>query len=156
LREQAGGETEGDGATDPQPGPPTAHASGSRAGAEVAGHAEDGGWAGIGARAEGAEWHENGASAWSPESAGSRACAGRREPTEFRVPPWGAEPTMTGGHGQRAHAALTSGRAGFGTGGSAGSTERALIGDELRIPVAWCELSPCISYHSDPAALGEA
>jgi hypothetical protein len=35
-------------------------------------------------------------------------------------------------------------------------TERAAIGDELRIPLAWCEMGSCISYHADPAALGEA
>ena len=35
-------------------------------------------------------------------------------------------------------------------------TERAVIGDELRNPIAWCELAPCISWHADPAALGEA
>jgi hypothetical protein len=35
-------------------------------------------------------------------------------------------------------------------------TERALIGDELRRPITWCEMDPCISWHADPAALGEA
>jgi hypothetical protein len=35
-------------------------------------------------------------------------------------------------------------------------TVRAAIGDELRIPLAWCEMSSCISRHADPAALGEA
>jgi hypothetical protein len=35
-------------------------------------------------------------------------------------------------------------------------TERAAIGDELRIPLAWCEMGSCISHHADPAALGEA
>jgi hypothetical protein len=35
-------------------------------------------------------------------------------------------------------------------------TARAVIGDELRIPIMWCELGGCISRHSDPAALGEA
>ena len=35
-------------------------------------------------------------------------------------------------------------------------TERAVIGDELRMPVMWCEIGSCISWHSDPAALGEA
>jgi hypothetical protein len=34
--------------------------------------------------------------------------------------------------------------------------ERAPIGDELRIPIAWCEMGSCISYHADPVALGEA
>jgi hypothetical protein len=35
-------------------------------------------------------------------------------------------------------------------------TERAAIGDELRIPIAWCEMGSCISHYADPAALGEA
>jgi hypothetical protein len=35
-------------------------------------------------------------------------------------------------------------------------TERAVIGDELRIPLAWCEMGACISRYADPAALGEA
>jgi hypothetical protein len=35
-------------------------------------------------------------------------------------------------------------------------TERAAIGDELRIPLAWCEMGSCISRYADPAALGEA
>jgi hypothetical protein len=35
-------------------------------------------------------------------------------------------------------------------------TERAAIGDELRIPVAWCEMGSCISHYEDPEALGEA
>ena len=35
-------------------------------------------------------------------------------------------------------------------------TERAVIGDQLRMPVMWCEMGSCISWHADPAALGEA
>ena len=35
-------------------------------------------------------------------------------------------------------------------------TCRAVIGDELRIPMAWCELGSCISHYTDPAARGEA
>jgi hypothetical protein len=35
-------------------------------------------------------------------------------------------------------------------------TVRAVIGDQLRMPVMWCEMgSSCISTHADPAALGE-
>ena len=33
---------------------------------------------------------------------------------------------------------------------------RATIGDQLRRPVAWCEMGSCIGHHADPAALGEA
>ena len=35
-------------------------------------------------------------------------------------------------------------------------TMRAVIGDQLRMPVMWCEMGSCISWHADPAALGEA
>ena len=35
-------------------------------------------------------------------------------------------------------------------------TERAVIGDQLRMPIAWCEMGSCIWHHADPAALGEA
>ena len=40
--------------------------------------------------------------------------------------------------------------------GPAGAAARAVIGDQLRMPVMWCELGSCISWHADPAALGEA
>jgi len=35
-------------------------------------------------------------------------------------------------------------------------SERAVIGDELRIPIIWCEMRSCISWHADPEAIGEA
>ena len=35
-------------------------------------------------------------------------------------------------------------------------TGRAVIGDELRMPITWCEMGFCISWHADPDALGEA
>jgi len=38
----------------------------------------------------------------------------------------------------------------------AADTVRAVIGDELRVPIMWCEMGSCISWCSDPAALGEA
>ena len=38
----------------------------------------------------------------------------------------------------------------------AGVTERAVIGDQLRMPVMWCEMGSCISWYTHPAALGEA
>jgi hypothetical protein len=33
---------------------------------------------------------------------------------------------------------------------------RAVIGDQLRIPVMWCELGSCVAWFADHAALGEA
>ena len=35
------------------------------------------------------------------------------------------------------------------------ATVRAVIGDQLRMPIMWCEMGSCISWFSDPAALGE-
>jgi len=40
--------------------------------------------------------------------------------------------------------------------GPAGAAVRAVIGDQLRVPVMWCEMGSCVSWHADPAALGEA
>ena len=42
------------------------------------------------------------------------------------------------------------------TAARAGATARAVIGDQLRVPIMWCEMGSCISWHADPAALGEA
>ena len=36
------------------------------------------------------------------------------------------------------------------------TTVRAVIGDELRMPIMWCEMGSCISWRTDPSALGEA
>jgi hypothetical protein len=36
------------------------------------------------------------------------------------------------------------------------ATVRPLIGDELRMPIMWCEMGSCISWRTDPSALGEA
>jgi hypothetical protein len=35
-------------------------------------------------------------------------------------------------------------------------TERAVFGDQMRRPIVWCEIGPCIARYEDPAALGEA
>lgn len=39
---------------------------------------------------------------------------------------------------------------------SAGSSIRAVIGDELRKPVLWCQMGTCVGHYADPDALGEA
>ena len=36
-----------------------------------------------------------------------------------------------------------------------GDTVRAVIGDNLRMPIMWCEMGSCVATHADPAALGE-
>ena len=35
-------------------------------------------------------------------------------------------------------------------------TERPVLGDEMRRPIVWCEITPCIGRYEDRAALGEA
>jgi hypothetical protein len=39
---------------------------------------------------------------------------------------------------------------------SAETTARAVIGDQLRMPITWCEMGSCVSWFTHPAALGEA
>jgi hypothetical protein len=69
---------------------------------------------------------------------------------------WHAAPPAAGDSGPDAVLPdiKTPGRAG--TRADIEITERAAIGDELRIPLAWCEMGSCISHHADPEALGEA
>jgi len=40
--------------------------------------------------------------------------------------------------------------------GPVASTQRAVLGDQIRRPTAWCEMAACISRYDDSAALGEA
>ena len=35
-------------------------------------------------------------------------------------------------------------------------TEHCVIGDQIRVPAAWCDMADCRSRFADPAALGEA
>jgi hypothetical protein len=39
---------------------------------------------------------------------------------------------------------------------SAEPIARAVIGDQLRMPITWCEMGSCVSWFTHPAALGEA
>jgi hypothetical protein len=41
-------------------------------------------------------------------------------------------------------------------GARAAAAARPVIGDQLRMPIMWCEMGSCISWHADRAALGEA
>lgn len=40
--------------------------------------------------------------------------------------------------------------------GATTPTERAVIGDSLRVPMAWCQAGSCVAWYADPSALGEA
>jgi len=56
-----------------------------------------------------------------------------------------------------AHAgAAAQARAAQGEAARVAMTARAVIGEKLRTPIMWCEMGSCISWHADPAALGEA
>jgi hypothetical protein len=35
-------------------------------------------------------------------------------------------------------------------------TEHCVIGDQIRVPAAWCDMAGCAARFADPAALGEA
>jgi hypothetical protein len=67
---------------------------------------------------------------------------------------WTAAPSASDSGPAVAPGNTSSGQAG--TKAEVEITERAVIGDELRIPLAWCEMGACISHYADPAALGEA
>ena len=47
-------------------------------------------------------------------------------------------------------------RAGAEAGARADAMARAVIGDQLRMPVMWCQMGSCISWHADAAEFGEA
>ena len=68
------------------------------------------------------------------------------------------EPPGDGGPRPEAAAARAASQltAGAEVGARVPMTERAAIGDQLRLPVAWCEMGSCIRRHADRAALGEA
>jgi len=34
-------------------------------------------------------------------------------------------------------------------------TERCVIGDQIRMPAAWCDVGGCAAWFADPVALGE-
>jgi hypothetical protein len=75
-----------------------------------------------------------------------------------------AEPARDGGRRPGTAAAPPAGQPAPGAGVSARTEvisraekpERAPIGDQLRLPAAWCEMGSCTGRHADPAALGEA
>ena len=75
------------------------------------------------------------------------------------APPTPAAPAATAATARTAATAVPASPAGL-----AGAAVRAVIGDQLRMPVIdqlrmpviWCEIGSCLSWHDDPAALGEA
>jgi hypothetical protein len=86
-----------------------------------------------------------------PASGASRAAEATAQPTE----PAAAQTTADATMGAMAPPA-SSASGGAGICASPEIAERAPIGDELRIPMAWCEMDSCILHYEHPAALGEA
>jgi hypothetical protein len=68
-----------------------------------------------------------------------------------------AEPGPIAGAAEPAPAEPIAGAAGpeAAEAGAAEPAVRAVIGDQLRMPIVWCEMGSCISWHADPASLGE-
>jgi hypothetical protein len=79
----------------------------------------------------------------------------RTLPRPRRVPRPG-EGRLPGQAPGRAEPGLAEGGALTRSPGPVAVTGRAVLGDRIRRPTAWCELPCCISRYDDPAALGEA
>jgi hypothetical protein len=79
------------------------------------------------------------------------AADGRAEPTRG-----GAQPEVAAELGAPAESATVTAGNAPAVPDAPEAAARALIGDQLRMPITWCEMGSCISWHSDPAALGEA
>jgi hypothetical protein len=69
---------------------------------------------------------------------------GRRRPETAAAAPPAGRPALGAGISARAEVIPR-----------AEKPQRAPIGDQLRLPAAWCEMGSCIGRHADPAALGE-
>jgi len=92
----------------------------------------------------GGSWHDAPPPAGGSWDAFVTFVAPGGDSVDATAPPAGTTPPETAPPGQA------------GTTAAVEITERAVIGDELRIPVAWCEMGSCISRYADQAALGEA
>jgi len=102
-----------------------------------------------------AELRDDGAAEPPGEGGGGPASGDARPeaPAEGAVPAEGATPAE---RAVPAEGATPAERAVPAEGATpARATVRAVIGDQLRMPIMWCEMGSCISWHSDPAALGE-
>lgn len=92
-----------------------------------------------------------------PRATADRAAILPAGPIRGDAPPWRSRDDEPSGRpGPRAELEYPRLRHGDPLTGMAAPTERAVIGDLLRVPIAWCQSGTCIAWHSDPAALGEA
>jgi len=91
------------------------------------------------AEAASADWVKGPSPSWAEAFGGGARRAVHAEPTALAAPAAPAKPAAVA-----EPAALAE------------DSVRPLIGDQLRMPIMWCEMGSCISWHSDPAALGES
>ena len=88
---------------------------------------------------------------------GAEPAAGNAPPEALAGPAAPATPVATAAPARTATPAVsTRPAAPAAPAGPAQAAERAVIGDQLRMPIMWCEMGSCVSWHADPAALGEA
>ncbi len=85
---------------------------------------------------------ETGAPAGAPAETGAPAGAPAETRAPAQVPAETRAPTRVGAAADVSPAAS--------------APERAVIGDEIRMPIMWCEMGSCISWYTHRAALGEA
>jgi hypothetical protein len=93
-----------------------------------------------------AQLRDEGSDAWFSDAQPSGGTASDEAPGDREVTPKVAAPARP----------VEKPPASAGQASCPGTTGRALIGDDLRIPIVWCEIARCISHHTHPAALGEA
>ena len=128
------------------------------------GHAESPGDGGVESPGDGGAMPASG-DAW-PQAPAERAVpAEQAVPTESAAPVESAAPTESAAPVESAapaesaapveSAAPAESAAPPESAAPTGATVRAVIGDQLRMPIMWCEMGSCISWHADPAALGE-
>jgi len=84
---------------------------------------------------------------------GARPTDGTARPAALARP---FAPAAAGAPARTAPAVPARSAAAAAPAGPAKATARAVIGDQLRMPIMWCEMGSCISWHADPEALGEA
>ena len=78
------------------------------------------------------------------------------EPEALAEPDASAEPEATAEPEALAEPGATAEAARAEASDQTADTARAVIGDELRVPIMWCEMGSCISWCADSSALGEA
>ena len=95
-----------------------------------------------------------------PGYVGTEPPGGSTEPPADRVRPAASAAgtwteALSRGCGPAARSGVSRPVAPAGAASLAEAAVRTVIGDQLRMPIMWCEMGSCISWHADPASLGE-